>query len=157
MALFEPRRGRNRFFCIYENKDADQLCGNREADQRLYSLHRFIVLSPYYLNSIFQASGNLLWLYSPVCVGPGRKLRRPVFSERGSFVHCYLMFKNQLIPILALGTKCSAIYISFSDGKSSMSDNDDFLKLEVAASCDLALPVLVVVASSVVSASNVSE
>ena len=23
------------FFCIYENKDADQLRGNREADQRL--------------------------------------------------------------------------------------------------------------------------
>ena len=22
-------------FCIWENKDADQLCGNREADQRL--------------------------------------------------------------------------------------------------------------------------
>ena len=25
--------------CICENKDADQLCGNREADQRLFSLH----------------------------------------------------------------------------------------------------------------------
>ena len=28
-------------FCICENKDADQLCGNREADQRLFSLHRY--------------------------------------------------------------------------------------------------------------------
>ena len=26
---------RKRTFCIYENKDADQLRGNREADQRL--------------------------------------------------------------------------------------------------------------------------
>ena len=26
-------------FCIYENKDADQLCGNRKADQRL-SFHK---------------------------------------------------------------------------------------------------------------------
>ena len=26
---------RKPFFCICENKDADQLCGNREADQRL--------------------------------------------------------------------------------------------------------------------------
>ena len=26
-----------------------------------------------------------MWLYSPVCVGPGRKPRRPVFSQRGSF------------------------------------------------------------------------
>ena len=27
----------------------------------------------YYLNPKFQASSHLLWLYSPVCVGPGRK------------------------------------------------------------------------------------
>ena len=43
-----------------------------------------IVQSLYFLNPKFQASSYLLWLYSPVCVGPGRKLRRPVFSERGS-------------------------------------------------------------------------
>ena len=45
-----------------------------------------IVQSLYYLNSKFQASSHLLWLYSPVCVGPGRIPRRPVFSERGSYV-----------------------------------------------------------------------
>ena len=28
-----------------------------------------------------------MWLYSPVCVGPGRKPRRPVFSERGLYVN----------------------------------------------------------------------
>ena len=44
-----------------------------------------IVQSLYYINPKFQASGHLLWLYSPVCVGPGRKHRRPVFSERGSY------------------------------------------------------------------------
>ena len=38
-----------------------------------------IVKSLYFLNSKFQASCHLLWLYSPVCVGPGRKPRRPVF------------------------------------------------------------------------------
>ena len=43
-----------------------------------------IVHSLYYLNSKFQASSHLLWLYSPVCVRPGQKLRRPVFS-RGSY------------------------------------------------------------------------
>ena len=32
-----------------------------------------IVQSLYYLNSKFQASRHLLWLYSLVCVGPGRK------------------------------------------------------------------------------------
>ena len=38
--LFEPRREKTGFlhmqdFCICKNKDADQLRGNREADQRL--------------------------------------------------------------------------------------------------------------------------
>ena len=43
-----------------------------------------IVQFLYFLNPKFQASGRLLLLHSPVCVGPGRKPRRPVFSERGS-------------------------------------------------------------------------
>ena len=43
-----------------------------------------IVQSLYFLNSKFQASRHLLWLYSLVCVGPGRKPRRPVFSQQGS-------------------------------------------------------------------------
>ena len=72
-------------FCICENKDADQLRGNREADQRLCFryIDSTIPLLPY---PKFQASNHLLWLYSPVCVGPGQKPRRPVFSERGSYV-----------------------------------------------------------------------
>ena len=132
-------------FCICENKDADQLRGNREADQRLcfrytdnkipllpkfestqnigfmeilslnyrlISSNRHIINEPrhektgflhmrktktqisfavtaklistfvfatqivqslYFLNPNFQASSYLVWLYSPVCVGPGRK------------------------------------------------------------------------------------
>ena len=55
-------------FCICENKDADQL----------FSLHSTI---PLLSTSEFPASSHLLWLYSLVCVGPGRKLRRPVFSQ----------------------------------------------------------------------------
>ena len=35
LMLNEPRREKTGFFCICENKDADQLRGNREADQRL--------------------------------------------------------------------------------------------------------------------------
>ena len=54
-----------------------------------------IVRSLYFLNLKFQASSHLLWLYSPVCVGPGRKPRRPVFSERGSF---YLLFSSCSTP-----------------------------------------------------------
>ena len=45
-----------------------------------------ILQSLYYLNPKFQASSHLLWLYSLVCVGPGRKPRKPVFSQRGSYV-----------------------------------------------------------------------
>ena len=52
-------------FCIYENKDADQLRGNREADQRFVFATR-IVQSLYILNPKFQALSNL------VCVGLGR-------------------------------------------------------------------------------------
>ena len=49
----------------------------------------YIVQSLYFLNPI-QAFCNLLWLYSPVYVGPCRKPRRWVFSQRGSFRCCNL-------------------------------------------------------------------
>ena len=67
-------------FCICENKDANQVRGNREADQCLCFrfLESKVPLLPKYEISI-------LWLYSPVCVGPGRNPRRQVFSQRGSF------------------------------------------------------------------------
>ena len=44
----------------------------------------WIVQSLYFLNPKFQASSNLLWLYSPVCVRPSQKPRSLVFSPRGS-------------------------------------------------------------------------
>ena len=46
----------------------------------------WIVQFLYFLNPEFHASSHLLWLYRPVCVGPGRKPQRQVFSERGSLV-----------------------------------------------------------------------
>ena len=58
-------------FCICENKDADQLRGNREADHAF--VFATLVQSLYFLNPKFQASSHLLWLCSPVCVRPGRK------------------------------------------------------------------------------------
>ena len=46
---------------IGENKEAEQLCGNREADQRLFFLlHRFF----YFINPKFPVSSYLLWLYT---------------------------------------------------------------------------------------------
>ena len=79
---------RKPFFCICENKDADQLRGNREADQRLCFRYTDST-TLYFLNPKFQTSSHLLWLYSLVCIGPGRKPRRPVFSERGSFINVH--------------------------------------------------------------------
>ena len=38
----------------------------------------------YYLHPKFQVYSHILWVYRPVCVGPGRKPRKPVFSQRGS-------------------------------------------------------------------------
>ena len=70
-------------FCICENKGADQICGNHQADQRLCftSLKKVQITgqSLYFLNLKFQASSHQLWLYSPVCDGPGLKPQRQVF------------------------------------------------------------------------------
>ena len=53
-------------FCICENKDADQLIS-----AFVFAIR--IVQFLYYLNPKFQANSHLVWLYSLVCVGPGRK------------------------------------------------------------------------------------
>ena len=58
--------------CIGKNKDADQLLGNREADQRLCFRYSDSTI-PLLLKSEFQASSSFLCLYRPVCVGPVRK------------------------------------------------------------------------------------
>ena len=69
-------------FCKREHKGADQLCGNRAADQRLCL--RYITRSLYFLNPKFQVSSHLLLLYgfmsdlgskvTVLCSGPCWKL-----------------------------------------------------------------------------------
>ena len=81
-------------FCICENKVADQLRSNCAADQRLCFRYTNSLQSLYFLNLKFQAFSHFLWLYSMVCVGPGRKPRRPVFSQRGSY-HLLYCCKNR--------------------------------------------------------------
>ena len=73
---------RKQAFCICENKDADQLHGNREADQRLCFRY---VDSTIPLLPKCEIWKPLVFLYNLVCVGPGRKPQRPVFSQRGSY------------------------------------------------------------------------
>ena len=73
------------------NKYAAQLC---YVSVRLISAFVFVTLivqSFFFLNLKFQATSHLLWLYSPVCVGPGQKPRRQVFSRSGS---------NMLHPVI---------------------------------------------------------
>ena len=55
-------------FCICENKGSDQLPSNGAADQHFC----FNNIDSTILNLKFQASNSLLWLYSLVCVRPGR-------------------------------------------------------------------------------------
>ena len=51
---------------------------------KAFVIAKHLVQFFYFLNTKFQASIHLLSLYSPVCIGPGWKPRRPVFSQRGS-------------------------------------------------------------------------
>ena len=76
---------RNPDFCLWENKGADQLCGNCTADQRLcirYWDSTFSLLPKFILIPSFLPSP--VCVYRLVCVGPGRKHQRPVFSHHGS-------------------------------------------------------------------------
>ena len=71
-------------FCICENNDADQLRSNFAVDQRLCFCYTdsTIPLLP-------ESESHLLWPYSLVCVEPGRKSRRQVFSQRDSHCLCH--------------------------------------------------------------------
>ena len=62
-------------FCLCENKGADQLRSNCEADHRLCFRYTDSTIS------VLSKSGSL---YNSDCVGPGRKSRIPVFSRHGS-------------------------------------------------------------------------
>ena len=61
-------------FCLCENKGADQLRSNCEADQHLFFVTRIvqfrIVQFLYFINPKFQASNHLLNLHRLVCGNP---------------------------------------------------------------------------------------
>ena len=68
-------------FCICENKAADQLRGNREADQRLcfrYTDSTIPLLPICEITSLYPSS---VAVQPGLCVGPGRKPRRR-FSQK---------------------------------------------------------------------------
>ena len=71
-------------FCICENKDADQLRGNREADQRVcfrYTDSTMPLLPKSEISSLYPFSVAV----EPGLCGTWSETRRPVFSQRGSF------------------------------------------------------------------------
>ena len=84
LLILEPRE-KTGFLHICENKDTDQLRSNCAADQRLCFCYKDTRIV------------HILWMYSPVYVGPGRKPQRPVFSQRGSInLHVqYLLLKHK--------------------------------------------------------------
>ena len=69
------------------------ICENKVANLRLYFCH-INSHSHYFLNPKFQASAPLLWLYSPVHVGPGRKPQRQALTQHGSFTNELLHDKS---------------------------------------------------------------
>ena len=73
--------------CICENKDADQLRGNREADQRLCFRHLDSTI-PLLSKSKLPTSSHLQLLYSLVCVRPGQN-PHCWFSHAGAHIFVY--------------------------------------------------------------------
>ena len=73
--------------CICENKDADQLRGNREADQRLcfrYTDSTISLLSTFKIPSFSLYIAVFYDCHRPVCVRPGGEPQLLIFSRTGS-------------------------------------------------------------------------
>ena len=71
-------------FCICENKGGDQLHPAANPRLRFYFIESDSKIHLRPESQIFQASSLVLWLDSPVCIGPGWKPQAQVFSRRGS-------------------------------------------------------------------------
>ena len=84
LELYEPGCEKTRFLHMRKTKTQISFA----VTGKLISAFVFatqIVRSLYFLNPKFQGSNHLLYLGSTVCVEPGRKPRKLVFSERGSY------------------------------------------------------------------------
>ena len=58
----------------------------------VFVIATWIVQSLYYLNPKFQTSRHLVWLYNLVCVGPGRKHRRPFSHNEAQISNTHFLF-----------------------------------------------------------------
>ena len=90
-------------YCVFENKGADQLRGNCEADQRL--CFRCTDSTIPLLNPKFQVSSHLLCLYSSVCVGHVRKLHRWFSQGKAHLIQfCVAYYRTASVVIEYIGS-----------------------------------------------------
>ena len=89
-------------FCIWEKKKTQISFAVTAKLISAFVFPTWIVQSLYFVYTKFQASSHLVWLYSPVCVGPGRKSRRPVFSRRGSYLNNFQMLLHMLLMLIRI-------------------------------------------------------
>ena len=78
---YELHHEKTSFFAYAKNKSADQLrCAvtAQLSSACVFAIHK--IQSIYFIYLKFQVSSSLLWLYSLVCVRPGRKHLRQVIS-----------------------------------------------------------------------------
>ena len=86
---------RKPYFCLCENRGADQLRSN-------FVFATWIVLFLFFLNPKFQASNHPLWLHRPVCIGHARKIVNMVVS-----LYRHFQLTTRLMELLPLHT-CNA-------------------------------------------------
>ena len=99
--------------CIGENKDADQLHGNCEADQRLCFRYSDSTI-PLLLKSELQASSSNLCLYRPVCVRPVRK-PHCWFSHEAAHIES-LAKRLYLMTVQQMGTLSQCVLVAYHSG-----------------------------------------
>ena len=90
--------------CICENKDADQLRSNHEADQHLCFGYKNSTI-PLYSKSEISSLGHFLCSYSSVCV-------RPVQKAHCLFSHDAAQ-KSYNIPTIHASIPCVFLFFSF--------------------------------------------
>ena len=91
--------------CTGENKGADQLRSNCEADQRL--CFRYTDNYLFFLNPKFPDSNHLLGLYSPVCVRPGRNPNCWFSHAQAQIITIWKIIKN---PHVSLPLKVNILF-----------------------------------------------
>ena len=97
----EPRYEKTGFFAYAKTKTQISFAVTAKLISAFVFATR-IVQSLFYRNPKLQASSPFLWLYSPVCVGPARKPRSPVFSQQGSSCTVYERLKHMLHILLPI-------------------------------------------------------